>query len=218
MSTPKSSVEHQVLAATDDAVVVHGDRVRVDRVHADLPHVEARHRFGGVDLPAALGGMLAGLGTLALLGGLLAGAGSFGYQQGLREELPLAGLVSGLVALLVCGLVLGWVAGRSARYDGLRNGVLAGVLLLLLTAGLGALGAKGGEKYDIASNAHLPTWATHGATTGRAIASGLVALAVLLLGSALGGRVGARWHRKVDSTVVNTRDGGVAPYPTETGR
>jgi hypothetical protein len=201
-----------------DAVVVHGDRVRVDRIERDLPHAEARHRFGGLDLPAALGGTLAGLGTLVLLAGLLAGLGTVGYQQGLRESLSVSGLVAGLVSLLVCGLVLGWVAGRSARYDGLRNGLLAGVLLVLLTLGLAALSAKAGDAYDIAGNAHLPTWVTDDATSGRAIASGLAGLALLLLGSALGGRLGARWHRKVDTTVVNTREGGIAPYPTEAGR
>ncbi|MCU1675242.1 MAG: hypothetical protein JWN77_3355, partial [Frankiales bacterium] len=47
MSSAKSHVEREVVSATDDAVVVHGDRVRVDRINADLPHSEARHRFGG---------------------------------------------------------------------------------------------------------------------------------------------------------------------------
>jgi hypothetical protein len=215
MSSAKSHVEREVVSATDDAVVVHGDRVRVDRINADLPHSEARHRFGGLDVPAALGGMLAGLGTLALLGGVLAGLGTFGYQQGLREELSLAGLVAGLVSLLVCGLVTGWVAGRAARYDGMRNGILAGLLLLLLTLGLAALSAQAGDEYDVA---HLPTWVTDGATTGRAVASGLAGLALLLLGCALGGRLGAGWHRKVDSTVVNTRDGGMTAYPNEVDR
>ena len=41
---------------------------------ADVGVVKARARFGGVDLPATLAGMLTALGTAVILGGLLAGA------------------------------------------------------------------------------------------------------------------------------------------------
>ena len=199
------------LRSTPD-VVVHGDRVRVDRLDSDLSRVEARHRFGGFDVPAALGGTLAGLGTLVLSAGLLSGLGAYGYQQGVRDDdtLSLAGLAAGLLALLLSGLAAGWVAGRMARYDGMRNGLLAAGLLVALTA---ALGAVARDRF-----ADLPTWISSNATTGRALLTALIGLAVLLGAAALGGRLGAGWHRKVDNAVVGTRAGGLTPYPNEVPR
>ena len=201
-------------------VVVHGDRVRVDRVDSDLSHVEGKHRFGGIDLPAASGGTLAGLGTLVLAASALSALGAYGYQQGVRgaDALSTAGLVAGLIALALTGLVAGWVAGRMSRYDGMRNGVLAAALLAVLTAGLGGLAAAAGDRFDLAEQAQLPTWVGSNATSGRALLTGLAGLALLLIAGALGGRIGAGWHRRADSAVAGTRAGGLAPYPTEAGR
>jgi hypothetical protein len=207
-------------AVTPDTVVVHGDDIRVERAATELPLTEARARFGGLDVPAVLGGALAGLGCLVLLSGLLAAAGTVGYQQGLhdRNALSLAGLGGGLLVLLLTGLLGGWVAGRMARYDGARNGLLTAVLLVLVTAGLGALGAAAGSRVDIATRANLPTWVTGGANSLRALVTGLIALALVLLGGLLGGRLGARWHRRVDETVAGTRVGGLTPYPSGADR
>lgn len=195
-------------------VVVHGDDVRVARLATDLPAAEARQRFGGLDLPACLGGVLAALGTLVLVSGLLAALGSVGYQQGLRnrDTLSLAGLAAGLVTLLLAGLVGGWAAGRMSRYDGGRNGLTAALGLALLTLVLGALAGLAGDRFDLADRANLPTWVTGGATDARAALTGIVALAVLLAAGYLGGVRGARWHRQPDATLAGTRAGGLTPY------
>jgi hypothetical protein len=203
------------VARDHDSVVVHGDDVRVARLASDLPPAEARQRFGGLDLPACLGGVLTALGTLVLVSGLLAALGTVGYQQGLRDRdtLSLAGLGAGLLALVLTGLVGGWSAGRMSRYDGGRNGLTAAVGLAVLTLLLGALAGLAGDRFDLADRANLPTWVTGGATGARSAITGLVALAGLLASGYLGGRRGARWHREPDAALAGTRAGGLTPYP-----
>lgn len=87
-------------------------------VGADVGIEEAKQRFGGVDIPATLAGMLAALGAAVVLGGLLAGAGAFGYQLGLEDaatKLSLGGLIGGLVTLSWPSRSAGgWPAGSPA--------------------------------------------------------------------------------------------------------
>jgi hypothetical protein len=186
--------------------------VRVTPVTEDVGLEEARARFGGVDIPATLAGALAALGTAALLAGILAGAGTYGYQLGLdnaEEKLTAAGLIGGLVTLFVAFLVGGWVAGRVARYDGGRNGLLTALWFVLLAAATAALGAWAGEEYNVFRNVNLPQWFDTDALTVAAIASGLLALAVMFGAGWLGGRLGERYHRHADSVVAGTRPGAV---------
>ncbi len=186
--------------------------VRVTNVTGDVGVEEARSRFGGIDIPATLAGALAALGTAVLLAGILAGAGTFGYQMGLddaAEKLSVGGLIGGLVTLLVAFLVGGWVAGRVARYDGGRNGLLTALWFLLLAAGAAALGAWAGEEYNVFRNVNLPQWFDADALTGAAIATGLLALAVMFGAGWIGGRLGERYHRRADSLVAHTRPGAV---------
>ena len=190
--------------------------VRVTDVTGDPGLDEARARFGGVDIPATIAGALAALGTAALLAGigagLAAGGGTFGYQLGVddaTEELTAAGLIAGLAALCLAFLIGGWVAGRVARYDGGRNGLLTVLWFVLLAAAAAALGAIAGDEYDAFRNVNLPQWFDSDALTGSAIATGALALAVMLLAGWTGGRLGERYHRRADSFVARTRPGGV---------
>ena len=187
--------------------------VRVSDVDGDVGVAEARHRFGGVDIPATLAGMLAALGTTVVLGGLLAGAGTFGYQLGLRDaatKLSLGGLIGGLVTLFVAFLLGGWVAGRVARYNGGLNGLLTALWFVLLAALMGGVGAWAGDKYNVFSKVNLPQWFSGDALGTAAIVSGLVALAVMLGAGWLGGWLGERYHRRADSVVARTRPGAIA--------
>ena len=186
--------------------------VRARRVGSDVGVKEARRSFGGIDVPATLGGTAAAIGTAVLVAGLLAGAGTVGYQRGLAgtEELSIGGLVAGLATLLIAFLVGGWVAGRMARYDGGRNGVLTAVWFLLLAALMSGLGAWLGREYDVLPSLRLPQWFSAEARTGAAVASGLVALAVMLLAAWLGGHLGSRYHRRADALISTTREGGIA--------
>ena len=187
--------------------------VRVSDADGDVGVAEARHRFGGVDIPATLAGMLAALGTAVVLGGLLAGAGAFGYQLGLEDaatKLSVGGLIGGLVTLFAAFLVGGWVAGRVARYNGGLNGLLTALWFVLLAAAMAALGAWAGDKYNVFANVNLPQWFSRNARATAAILSGLVALAVMLGAGWLGGWLGERYHRRADSVVAGSRPGAIA--------
>ncbi|MBA2575741.1 MAG: hypothetical protein H0V05_03715 [Euzebyaceae bacterium] len=184
-------------------------RVRGER---DVGVREAQRRFGGLDVPATLAGMLTALGLTVLLSGLVAAAGTFSYQLGLRgatEDVSAAGLVAGLVVLVLAFLAGGWVAGRMARYDGGRNGLTTALWFFVLAAALSALGAVFGERYDVFRGAALPQWFSADALTPAALASGLVALVAMLVAGWFGGKAGERYHRRVDALIANTRDGGL---------
>ena len=199
-------------------VEVQGDGIRVDAVREDavvdrdVGVVEARRRFGGIDVPATLAGTIAALGTAVLLGGLLAGAGRIGYQRGLEggDELPLGGFVAGLITLALAFLMGGWVAGRMARYDGARNGILTAVWFVLLAAIVSALGALVDRDYNIFPSVHLPQWFSNDATSNEALLTGILSVLVMLLAGWFGGRIGEAYHRRADALIASTRVGGVA--------
>ena len=195
------------------SVDVRGEGIDVARTHGDVGVAEARNRFGGLDIPATLVGMLTALAVLVLLGGLIGAAiGAIGYQTGLEdtaEELSVASLVGGLVALFVAFLVGGWTEARIARYDGARNGLMTGVWTLVLAAILSGLAAWLGSEYDILRNVDLPQWFSRDALTTGAILSALVAIAAMLLGGLLGGLWGERYHRRADAAIVGAREGGL---------
>ena len=188
-------------------VVVHGSDVSVQRAHSEVPLAEARSRFGGVDVPAVLGGALAGLGTAVLVGGL---ATAIGLQYSAvdvdTDALAARGLLTTVLLLALSGLAAGWVAGRAARYDGARNGLLAGLLLALLLALLGAAGAY------TAADGGLPVSLDGDRLTTAALIAAAVGLAVAALAGLLGGKLGAKWHRDVDDVLVGTRPGGVTSH------
>jgi hypothetical protein len=171
----------------------------------------ARGRFGGIDLPASLGGMFAAFGFLVLLAGLVAAAiGGFGYQMnvaGVEQEVTVGGLIAGFITLFVAFLFGGWVAGRMARYDGLINGLALVVLAVLVAALFGLLGYWLGEQYNVFAQVNLPAWFTEAATTTAAVATGVGALVAMLLGALLGGWLGERYHRSVDYAVAEAQEG-----------
>ena len=182
-------------------------RVEVREDRRDVGIRAVRERFGGVDLPATLVGMLTALALLVLLSGLIGAAiGAIGYQTGLDsddiEDISVASLIGGLVALFLAYLAGGWAAGRIARYDGPRNGLMTGIWTLLLAAILSALAAWLGDEYDVLRNVELPQWFSRDALTAGALISGLVAIAVMLLSGAIGGAWGERYHRRADAAIA----------------
>lgn len=175
------------------------------------PIAATRDRFGGIDIPASLVGMLTALALLVLLGGLAGAAfGAFGYQTGFEgadaEEVAIGGLVAGWIVLFVAFLVGGWAAGRIARYDGARNGLMTGVWTLILAAALSALAAWAGSEYDVFANVELPQWFDSDALTTAALVSGGVAIATMLVAGLLGGLWGTRYHRIADETLLDAQD------------
>jgi uncharacterized membrane protein len=176
----------------------------------------ARERFGGIDIPASIVGMLTALSTTLILAGLVGDAfGAVARQPGLEadaEDLSTWSLVGGVAILFVAYLVGGWAAGRMARYDGARNGFATGVWTLIFAGILAALGAWVDSEYDVFRNVELPQWFETDALTTAAIISGVAAIVAMFVGGVLGGLWGERYHRRADRTIL------AAPARTETVR
>jgi hypothetical protein len=90
-----------------------------------------------------------------------------------------------------------------SRFDGARQGFavwLFGFVITLLVAGAGAIF---GDQYNVFEQLNLPRIpvSTSALTTG-----GAIALAAIVLGSLLaalaGGKVGQRYHRRVDRVAL----------------
>lgn len=213
--TTAADVETPAEAADREALEAERVEARERPVVAERPAVHpiaaARDRFGGVDFPASLVGMLTALAMVVLLGGLVGAAvGAIGYQTGLSgdnvEDISTASLIGGLVVLFASYLVGGWAAGRIARYDGARNGFMTGIWTLILAAILAGLGVWLGDEYDVLANVDLPQWFNEDAVTTAAILSGAVGAVTMLLGGLLGGLWGTRYHRLADETLLDARE------------
>lgn len=170
--------------------------------------VMGAHR-SGFDLPATIGGALAALGTLLLLSSLLSAAvGTIGFQTGVDDqELSIGGLIGGLVVLFLACLVGGWVAGRIARRRGGLHGLVSAAWLVLLAALLAGLAALAGDKFNVSERVGLPNWFSPDSLAPVAIGTGLLALALMLLGGWLGGRWGGRNHADSAVQLVETHRG-----------
>jgi hypothetical protein len=176
--------------------------------------IDAAHeRFGGIDIPASLVGMLTALSTTLILAGLIGAAlGAVDYQSGLEgdaRDITTWSMIGGVAVLFVAYVVGGWAAGRMARYDGARNGFATGIWTLILGGILAGLGAWIGSDYDVFRNVDLPQWFSTDAFTTRAIISGIAAIAAMFAGGILGGLWGEYYHRRADRTIA------AAPPATE---
>lgn len=171
----------------------------------------ARQRFGGIDVPAVLVGLLAAL-ALQLLLSAAAGAvaGSTFDLRSKAQELAIGGLVAAVVILLVSYFVGGWTAARVARYDGVRNGACVAVLGIVLSLAVGVLGSIAGDRWNLFDRIGLPSWVGSSVDSlgTEAIVAGVLAFLAIMVGGILGGRVGDRYHRAVDSTLASVRPGG----------
>jgi hypothetical protein len=209
MATTTETRDTRVDEKVDTATPV---ETRTEQTTAPDPYAgihAARERFGGIDIPASLVGMLTALSTVIILAGLVGAAfGVVGYQTGLEQDaqdLSNGSLIGGVAILFVAYLIGGWAAGRIARYDGARNGFATGVWTLIFGAILAVLGAWAGAEYDVFQNVELPQWFDRDAFTTTAIASGIGAIAAMFAGGILGGLWGERYHRRADTTIANTR-------------
>jgi hypothetical protein len=183
--------------------------VRTERTTTADPYAGiavARERFGGVDIPASLVGMLTALSTTLILAGLIGAAlGAVDYQTGLEgdaRDISTWSMIGGVAVLLVAYVVGGWAAGRMARYDGARNGFATGIWTLILGGILAGLGAWIGSDYDVFRNVDLPQWFSTDAFTTRAIISGVAAIAAMFAGGIIGGLWGEHYHRRADRTIA----------------
>jgi hypothetical protein len=175
----------------------------------DVTGAEARQRdeYGGFNIGAAFFGWLVATGLAVLLIAILSAAGAaIGLTELSGSEASgsagTISIVGGVLLVLVLALAYyagGYVAGRLSRFDGARQGLGAWLFGLIVTILLAVAGAVLGSEYNILAGLDLPRIPID---EGALSTGGLVALAAILLSTLiaaiLGGKVGQRYHRKVD--------------------
>jgi amino acid transporter len=168
-----------------------------------------REAYGGVNYGAAFFGWLVAVALTVLLasivGAIAAALGNtlnFTQSDAQRQAgtVAISTAVALLVVLMIAYFAGGYVAGRMSRYDGGRQGSAVWLIGLIVTVVAVTVGAIAGSQYDIFRRVNLPSIPvpTDALTTG-----GIITLAAVLVGTLLaafaGGKVGQRYHRKIDS-------------------
>jgi hypothetical protein len=185
------------------------DGARVSRGTARDAVAAQRAAFGGIKWGAAFFGWLSANGLAVLLVALLSAAGvALGLAQGVdtadeaaqqAETLGIGGGIAVLVVLFLAYVAGGYVAGRMARFDGARQGVAVWLIGLLVVLVLAAAGAILGAQYNVLQQLNLPRIPIdEGTATTAGIITLVAILLVTLLGALIGGKLGERYHRKVD--------------------
>ncbi len=168
-----------------------------------------RSRYGGIKWGAAFFGWLSANGLAVLLVALLSAAGvAIGLTQGVpstdqaTQEAITIGIVGGIVLLVVLFLAYlagGYVAGRMARFDGARQGMATWLIGLIVVLLLAAAGAILGAQYNVLQQLNLPRIPIdEGTATTAGIITLVAILLITLIGAVIGGKLGDRYHRKID--------------------
>jgi amino acid transporter len=185
------------------------DRGAVREPAAGPGVVQQRQRaeYGGFNIGAALFGWLVAVGMAVLLTALLSAAGAAIGLTNLTEgeaksNAGTISIVGGILLIAVLALSYyagGYVAGRMSRFDGGRLGLGVWLFGLVVTIVLAVLGAIAGSEWNLFSQVNLPRIPIDEGSlaTGGAIALALILIATLVAAIA-GGKVGERYHRKVD--------------------
>jgi hypothetical protein len=168
-----------------------------------------RARFGGVKWGAALFGWLSANGLAVVLIALLSAAGvAIGLARGVTSadeavdqanDIGIGGGIAVLVVLFLAYLAGGYVAGRMSRFDGARQGLAVWIIGLLVVLVLAIAGVALGAQYNVLQQLNLPRIPVdEGTATTAGIITLVAILLVTLLGAVLGGKLGERFHRRVD--------------------
>jgi len=186
--------------------VVHEEHLAHERQAEEV----RRERFGGYNTGADFFGWLVAIALSVLLAsvvGAVVTAVSINLQVDQTEAERRAGTVGlataiALLVILMIGYYAGgYVAGRMSRYDGGRQGFGVWIIGLLVTIAAVVVGAVFGSQYNILDRVDLPSIPIPRDTL---TSGGIVAAAAILVGTLLaallGGKVGQRYHRRVDRT------------------
>jgi amino acid transporter len=168
----------------------------------------ARDKFGGMNLGAGFFGWLVAIAIAILLTSIVgavaaaAGASSNVTQSDAQRQAGTIGIAAAavlLVILLVAYYTGGYVAGRMSRFDGGKQGLAVWLIGLAVTILALVLGAVFGSQYNILDRVSLPRIPV---STDQLSWGGIIAAVVILVGTLVaamaGGKVGHRYHDKVD--------------------
>src|SRR3954469_8861706 len=178
---------------------------RVDTVGDEA---QARDKFGGMNIGAGFFGWLVAMAIAILLTSIAgavaaaAGASSNVTQSQAQRQAGTIGIVASivlLVVLLVAYYTGGYVAGRMSRFDGGKQGLAVWLIGLAVTILALVLGAVFGSQYNILDRVSLPRIPV---STDQLGTVGIITPVVTLLAAMAGGKVGHRYHDKVDRAAV----------------
>ena len=170
-----------------------------------------RDEFGGFAWGSTFFGWLTAMGLAALLTALLgaAGAALAISSDPTASDADTIGIGAGIAFLVVMAIAYfsgGYVAGRMARFDGARQGVGVVLWAIIIAVILAIVGAIGGSEYNVLSQLDLPRIpVSEGDLATGGIIALVVSLAVMFISAILGGKMGERFHRKVDRHAVEGR-------------
>ena len=189
-----------------DATTTRIDGATATRGTARDAVVAQRARFGGIKWGAAFFGWLTANGLAVVLIAMLSAAGvALGLAQNVDtadeavDQATEIGIGGGIAVLFLAYLAGGYVAGRMARFDGARQGLAVWLVGLIVVVLLAAAGAILGAQYNVLQDLNLPRIPVdEGTATTAGIIALVAVLVVTLLGAVLGGKLGERFHRKVD--------------------
>lgn len=175
---------------------------------AAIARENAYERFGGINLGAGVFGWLVTVAVTVLLtsiiGAVLAGLDSTNditWPDADRQAgtIGVAAGITLMVVLAVAYFTGGYVAGRMSRFDGAKQGFGAWLVGFLVTVIALIVGAVAGQQYNVFDRSDLPRIplpSDEVSVTGLVVAVALLLLT--LLSSMLGGKVGTRYHLRVD--------------------
>jgi hypothetical protein len=189
-----------------------GDATVLDRD----ARIRQRDEFGGINWGAAFFGWVVALGIGVLLTAIVAAAGAAvgltdaAQSQASSPAVDTLDIVGGallIVIALIAYYAGGYVAGRMSRFDGARQGFAVWVFAVLVTLILAAAGAILGDQYNVFDNLNLPRIPSNAGdlTTGAGITLAAIVLGSLLA-AVIGGKVGQRYHRRVDRAGLDVID------------
>jgi len=180
-----------------------------------------REMFGGIHWGSAFFGWLSANGLAVLMlafvsaGGVAIGltttSGDLRVNRqraengvlGSTDAIGLSGGVAVLVILAIAYFAGGYVAGRMSRFDGARQGFAVWVVGLAVVLVLAVAGIVFGAKYNVLAQLDLPRIPVDEGTATRGAVAALVAILVVsALAAVIGGKVGERYHRRIDRVAV----------------
>jgi hypothetical protein len=194
---PDETVAHRPVERTGNGMAT--------RAALETARARQRDEFGGVNWGASFFGWLVAVGVAALLTSILVAAGAaIGLTESDvttsdTEELSLGGGIALLVVVMLAYYAGGYVAGRMSRFDGGRQGMATWAIGLIVTVALALAAVVLGDEYNVLEQLNLPALPVGDETLAT---GGLIALAAIAVGSLLaaivGGKLGERYHKKVD--------------------